>query len=333
MARSSPRPPAHPSPGFLPIQQAKLAAAPPAGPGWVHEVKLDGYRMQLSVADGRGRWFSRNGHDWTERLKDFDSILSVLPPGVYDGEMCLLGEDGQPDFSALRSAMGRRQVGRMEGELVYFTFDLLVAGTRDLRDDPLAERRDALEAAVPAEQPGHPTLRRVTPLPGGGRELLAAACAMGLEGIVSKKLDSPYRGGPRRLDTWLKAKCRPAQEVVIGGWTAEGARLRALLAGVWEDGALRYVGNVGTGFPADVAADLLVQLRRREADQSPFAAGGDPPRRGAGLHWARPELVAEVEIAEWTGAGRLRQASFKRLRDPADKRADQVLRYGQSPGR
>lgn len=330
MSRPTASPLTPTSHAFLPLQQARLAAAPPTGPGWVQEVKLDGYRMQLRVETGRQCWWSRNGHDWSARLADFAPLAASLPDGVYDGELCLLGDDGQPDFSALRSAMGRRQVGAMEGGLVFFAFDLLVAGGGDLRSLPLEERRARLAAALPEETGDHPTIRRVTPLPGGGQDLLKAACAMGLEGIVSKRLDSVYQGGPKRADTWLKAKCRPAQEVVIGGWTAEGPRLRSLMAGVWESGALRYVGNVGAGFSAATSADVLPRLRRMEAPSSPFGPGG-PAGRAAGVHWAHPEIVAEVEIAEWTGAGKLRQASFKRLRDPADKRSDQVRADDQSP--
>ena len=307
-------------PGFQALQHPKLVDRPPSGDGWLHEIKYDGYRMQLAVGAGGFQWFSRNGNDWTDRLADFTPEIVKLPDGVYDGEVCALDERGHPDFSALRSAMGFRQRGKLNGSLVFFPFDLLMDVGGDLRSSPLIERKARLAAAV--RKASGTRIRHVDGLPsGGGGDLLKAACGMGLEGIVSKRLDASYTGGDRRAPTWLKAKCRPGQEVVIGGYEMEGARFSALLTGVYEGDALRYVGHVGTGFSAAVVFDLLHRLQPLVTTKSPFEGG---PRSKARLRWVRPELVANIEIAEWTASGMLRQASYKGLR--TDKAPREVVR-------
>ena len=303
-----------------------MVASPPAGEGWRHEIKLDGYRMQLRVGASAASWYSRNGNDWTSRLPDFSGAAAALGPGVFDGELCVLSGDGSPNFSALRSAMGSRQAGAIKGELTFFVFDMLYDGAVDLRPKPLAERRGRLERVGLADEG---RVRLTEPLPGGGPDLLTAACRLGLEGIVSKRLDAAYdaREG-RRADSWVKAKCRPAQEVVVGGWEMNGPRFRSLLVGVYEGDVFRYVGAIGTGFSAGVVAELLPRLRTVETDRSAFQ-DGSPPRGSASIHWTRPELVAAAEIAEWTAADQLRQASFKGWRE--DKVARSVVRERAGP--
>ena len=162
--------------------------------------------------------------------------------------------------------------------------------------------------------------RYVDESPFPAQDLIAAACRMGLEGIVSKRRDAPYRSGARG-DTWLKTKCRPGIEVVVGGWRTEGSRFRSLIAGVWDDGKLRYAGSIHTGYSDATVAEMMPILRMLETDQSPFELG-DVPKKTRDIHWLEPRLVADVEMAEFTASGKLRQASFKGLR--ADKTADDL---------
>jgi bifunctional non-homologous end joining protein LigD len=226
-------------PKFIPPQLCKLVDRPPQGAGWAHEIKFDGYRIQLHVERGKAQLFTRKGLDWTDTFPDIAASGSTLADAVIDGEIVALDHNGSPDFAALQAAISTGDTD----DLVFFVFDLLFAEGQDLRDLPLAERKLRLKTLISA---GDPRLRYVDHFVTGGDAVLQSACKMDLEGIVSKRLDAPYRSG--RSDTWTKAKCRAGHEVVICGWTTTGNAFRSLIAGVYRDGKLVHVGRIGTGF-------------------------------------------------------------------------------------
>jgi bifunctional non-homologous end joining protein LigD len=307
-------------------QLATLVKSPPRGPGWVHEIKFDGYRIGGLLRGGEVTLISRNGKDWTAQFPEVARAVAALPAreALLDGEVCLVLPDGRTSFQALQNVFG----GGPRSGLVYFAFDLTWLDGVDLGRRPLLERKAALAGLL--EKAGGDLIRPSAHWEEDGEAVWREACRLRLEGIVSKRADAAYR--PGRNADWVKVKCIQRQELVIGGFTdPEGAArtgLGALLVGYREGDRLAFAGKVGTGFTNASAAALRRKLDALEVKECPFSPRPAGPL-GKNAHWVRPELVAEVAFTEWTDDGKVRHPSFQGLRE--DKDAPQVVKEDPAP--
>jgi len=305
-------------PEQLTPQLATLVDRAPDG-DWQYEIKFDGYRMLARILDGEVRLFTRNGHDWTERLPRQVKALQALKlkDSWLDGEVVSLNGDGLPDFQALQNAF---DIGRSL-DIVYYLFDAPFLGGVDQRKAPVEERRAALKSVLSRSR--SKLLRFSEAFVANQRDIIESACDLALEGVIGKRLGSPYVSN--RNTDWIKLKCRLRQEFVIVGYTRpKGSRtgFGALLLAVNDATGLVYAGRVGTGFDQPSLKAIYAQLTPLECKASPLATPLNSAQ-ARGVHWVEPALVGEVHFAEWTREGIVRQAAFVALR--TDKPVSQII--------
>jgi len=288
---------------------------------WYYELKWDGYRAIVTIdAAGEVAIASRNGKDFTTKFPELRSLATAFSPrpAVIDGEIVVLDDEGRPSFSSLQARLDRFGRAKSASPVTFVAFDLLAAGERDLRDEPLSVRKAELVKALTGEGPVLESKHVV----GDGRALFEMARASGLEGIVMKRAASPYVS--KRSKDWLKVKALRRQEFVIGGWTeGRGSRAHfgALLVGTYRGEELVYAGSVGTGFDAKLLAGIAKKLAPLAASASPFVT---LPKLDAKPHFVEPVLLAEISFTEWSHDDHLRHPVFVALRE--DKPARDVVR-------
>jgi bifunctional non-homologous end joining protein LigD len=301
-------------PPFRSVQLATLVDHVPPGNGWVHEMKYDGYRTLIAVGGEDGRAYTRSGLDWTEKFAGIvaDAETLGVRSALFDGEAVVVDSDGKTSFQALQVALKDDP-----GSILYYAFDLLSLDGEDLTGLPLLDRKTKLAALIGE---GTAKIRYSDHIVGRGEDLFGTFCDAGLEGVISKRVDSAYVGS--RSGSWVKTKCIRRQEFVIVGWTPSDKQrgFRSLLLGVHDGGKLRYAGKAGTGYTADEIDRLMTLMAPLEVKtptvEAPRAAVRD-------AHWIKPKLVAEIAYIEFTGEGVLRHPSYLGLR--LDKKPEAVI--------
>ncbi|HZD90480.1 MAG TPA: non-homologous end-joining DNA ligase [Pseudolabrys sp.] len=309
-------------PDFVKPCLATLVDKAPSGANWIHEIKFDGYRIQARLDRGKVRLLTRKGLDWTGRFPAVAEAIAKLPAdaALIDGELVSEDEDGISRFSLLQQDLKPGRHDRM----VLYAFDLMHLDGVDLKPLALAQRKAAL-AKLLGRSRKRGALRFSESLAESGAALLKQACKMGLEGIISKVADSPYRSG--RGHDWLKAKCSDRQEFVVAGFapaTNDAHAVGALVLAVYDAGKLTYAGRTGTGFTHDVSRALYRRLSAEARKTSPFPSLPKEERGARGPIWVEPKMVVEVDFRGWTHGDRVRQASFQGVRE--DKAAKDVVR-------
>ena len=305
-------------PSFVPPTLATLVDKPPSGDNWIHEIKIDGYRIYARRNGGKVRLLTRSGLDWTGRFSTIADAVAKLPGGdlAIDGEIAVLDDKGHSSFSALQDALSHGHQKAMR----YIVFDLLYADGYDLRGATLLDRKAALKSMIGDGK--NSLLTYSEHFEQSGSDVFHHACSLSLEGIISKRGDQPYVEG--RTRDWVKSKCVARQEFVIVGYTDSAVHrgIGALALGYYDDEELRYAGRVGTGFTVQQSNDLAKKLKPLIVDHVTIEKLPAAARRG--LHWVSPDLVCEIEFLNWTPDGVLRHPSFQGLRE--DKPAKSVTR-------
>lgn len=316
-------------PDFIEVQLATLAKEAPEGDEWLHEIKLDGYRLICRIDHGSVRFLSRNHKDWTERFPSLVEAAKSLPvqQAIIDGEVVVVRPDGTTNYQDLQNIFGDPR-GR---SLYYYAFDLLHLDGRDLIQAPLEERKQVLADLLSGKKVSQ-RIRFSEHMAGNGPAFFQQACNMGVEGIISKRRDQPYRAG-RGYD-WLKVKCVQTGEFVIGGYTEPaGTRTAfgALLVGYHDaKGKLVYAGKVGTGFTDRTLRTLLERMQPLHRKDSPFT---DRKRAGEKTHWVDPKLVVQIVFGSWTDDRLLRHASFQGLREENPQPRSAMISHCHCPVR
>ena len=318
-ARAAPSPALKPPP-FRPVQLATLVDTVPTGDRWLHEMKYDGYRLEVAVGGGQARAYTRSGLDWSDKFADIVAQAGQLGvrSALLDGEAVVMDTNGRSSFQALQGALKGAPA-----TIDYFAFDLLELDGEDLTRLPLVERKAKLREILPE---GDPRIRYSEHIQGNGEKLLHGFCEANLEGVISKRVDARYIGS--RSGGWLKTKCIKRQEFVVVGWTPsdKSRSFRSLILGIHEAGVLRYAGKVGTGFN-NAELFRLMEIMAPLEQKDPTVKAPRAEVRGA--HWLKPVLVAEIAYTEMTNEGTLRHPSYLGLRE--DKKAEAVVLETEAP--
>ncbi|EPE96962.1 non-homologous end-joining DNA ligase [Rhizobium grahamii] len=314
---SQPKLPLDPMPARVEPCLALLKPRLPVGPDWLYEIKWDGYRIAVHLNNGNVRILTRGGHDWTHRFPAIEDAAKRLGVGsaIIDGEAVVLDEEGRPNFGMLQQSLGGRGGKLNSGASILLAFDLLYFDGHDIRETPLTGRRFFLESLLKNEQGA---IRLSEEVEGDGRSILSAACEHGLEGVIAKRKDSPYRSG--RLGDWLKIKCVQSDSFIVVGYEhslSARSGIGSLLLAARKGADWVYVGSVGTGFSERTAEQLRKMLDTIKSKKPPVAYAGQRKN----IVWVQPTLIAEIEYRAWTNDGKLRHASYKGLREIQDNAA------------